>query len=65
MRTVGALTPEVLSRLRKFFRIRNIYHSNVIEGNTLDVGETRLVVEQGLTLTGKPQLKRSVRVPRR
>src|SRR5712692_5158290 len=25
-----------------------------MEGNMLDVGETRLVVEQGLTLTGKP-----------
>jgi Fic family protein len=54
MRTVGTLTPEVLNKLRKFFRIKNIYHSNAIEGNTLDVGETRLVVEQGLTLTGKP-----------
>ncbi len=54
MRAVGTLTPEVLTKLRKFFRIKNIYHSNAIEGNTLDIGETRLVVEQGLTLTGKP-----------
>jgi Fic family protein len=54
MRSTGALTPEVLNKLRKYFRIKNIYHSNAIEGNTLDVGETRLVVEQGLTLTGRP-----------
>lgn len=54
MRSTGALTPEVLSKLRKYFRIKNIYHSNAIEGNSLNVGETRLVVEQGLTLTGKP-----------
>ena len=54
MRVTGALTPEVLSKLRKYFRIKNIYHSNAIEGNTLDTGETRLVVEQGLTITGKP-----------
>ena len=54
MRATGALSPEVLNKLRKYFRIKNIYHSNAIEGNSLDVGETRLVVEQGLTLTGKP-----------
>jgi Fic family protein len=54
MRRDGALSSEVLGRLRKYFRIKNIYHSNAIEGNSLDVGETRLVVEQGLTLTGKP-----------
>ena len=53
MRDKGALSPRVLGRLRRFFRIKNIYHSNAIEGNELDVGETRLVVEQGLTLTGK------------
>ena len=54
MRSKGALSPEVLGRLRSFFRIKHIYHSNAIEGNQLDVGETRLVVEQGLTLTGRP-----------
>lgn len=54
MRASGTLTPAVLHRLRKYFRIKNIYHSNAIEGNQLDVGETRQVVEQGLTLTGKP-----------
>jgi Fic family protein len=54
MRETGALTPDVLNKLRKYFRIKNIYHSNAIEGNSLNVGETRLVVEQGLTITGKP-----------
>lgn len=54
MRAAGALPPEVLGKLRKFFRIKSIYHSNAIEGNSLDVGETRMVVEQGLTITGKP-----------
>jgi len=54
MRQSGALAPEVLNKLRKYFRIKNIYHSNAIEGNALNVGETRLVVEQGLTITGKP-----------
>lgn len=54
MRGVGKLTPDVLRHLRRFFRIRNIYNSNAIEGNVLDMGETRLVVEQGMTLVGKP-----------
>jgi Fic family protein len=54
MREAGTLSPEFLGHLRRFFKIKNIYNSNAIEGNLLDVGETRLVVEQGLTLTGKP-----------
>lgn len=54
LRRSGALSPDVLGRLRRFFKIKNIYHSNAIEGNVLDVEETRLVVEQGLTIPGKP-----------
>lgn len=54
MRETGSLTPEVLNTIRKYFRIKNIYHSNAIEGNSLNVGETRTVVELGLTITGKP-----------
>lgn len=54
MRAEGRLSPEVLHRIRKHFRIKNIYHSNAIEGNLLAVGETRQVVEYGLTITGKP-----------
>ena len=54
MRRLGRLSPDVLHRIRKYFRIKNIYHSNAIEGNILEVGETRQVVELGLTITGKP-----------
>ncbi len=54
MRATGSLTSEVLNTIRKYFRIKNIYHSNAIEGNSLNVGETRTVVELGLTITGKP-----------
>ena len=53
MRSQGRLTKDVLERIRKFFRIKHIYNSNAIEGNALTVGETRVVVEDGLTLTGK------------
>ncbi len=54
LRQRGSLSPKVLHRIRSYFRIKNIYHSNAIEGNLLDVGETRQVVEMGLTITGKP-----------
>ncbi len=54
MRREGRLSPVVLDRIRKYFRIKNIYHSNAIEGNLLAVGETRTVVEEGLTITGVP-----------
>ena len=54
MRAEGRLSRDVLYRIRKHFRIKNIYHSNAIEGNVLGVGETREVVERGLTITGKP-----------
>ena len=54
MRSQGSLSPAVLYRIRKHFRIKDIYHSNAIEGNVLAVGETRQVVELGLTITGKP-----------
>ena len=53
LRKEGSLSSEFLERLRRFFRIKNIYHSNAIEGNELDIGETQLVVEQGFTFTGK------------
>ncbi|MCX6065001.1 MAG: Fic family protein [Chloroflexi bacterium] len=54
LRSQGKLTPEVLKQIQTYFRIKNIHHSNAIEGNRLDYGETRMVVEQGLTITGKP-----------
>jgi hypothetical protein len=52
MRKVGKLDAKVLRHLRTYFRIKSIYHSNAIEGNQLNIGETRMVVEQGLTITG-------------
>ncbi|MCE2473123.1 MAG: Fic family protein [Anaerolineae bacterium] len=52
-REVGKLSPQVLSYVKQQFRIKGIYHSNAIEGNSLSIGETRTVVEQGLTIAGK------------
>jgi Fic family protein len=42
-----------LSRLRDFFHTRYTYHSNKIEGNTLTLQETALVVSKGITIAGK------------
>ena len=53
MRRVGKLSPEALRRIRQFFKIKGIYHSNAIEGNSLTIGETKLVIQEGITLTGK------------
>lgn len=43
----------VLERLREDIRIRHTYHSNAIEGNTLSLQETKLVLEDGITIRGK------------
>src|SRR5258705_9179237 len=53
LRSAGKLTPDALRHIRRAFRIKNIYHSNAIEGNRLTIGETRQVVELGLTITGQ------------
>jgi Fic family protein len=54
LRKYGSLKdPQALRKIRKYFKLKQIYHSNAIEGNQLDIGETRQVIEMGLTITGK------------
>jgi len=48
------MSRSVLERLRKSFAIELAYNSNAIEGNTLTLRETRLVIEEGITVKGKP-----------
>jgi Fic family protein len=48
------LPKSVLERLREQFSIELAYNSNAIEGNTLTLRETRLVIEEGITISGKP-----------
>lgn len=48
------LSPEALARLDHFYNIELTYTSNAIEGNTLSPVETTLVIEQGITIAGKP-----------
>ena len=54
LRREGVLSPDVLGRIENYFRMKTIYNSNAIEGNQLSLGETELVVAQGLTISGKP-----------
>ena len=42
-----------LKRLKENFDIESTYNSNAIEGNTLTKSETRLVIEEGITIGGK------------
>jgi Fic family protein len=48
------LHPSVVARLREQFAVELTYHSNAIEGNTLTLKETFLVIREGLTVQGKP-----------
>ena len=48
------LSPTMLARLRRELMIEYTYDSNAIEGSTLTLRETRLVIEDGVTVSGKP-----------
>ena len=46
------LPPHIVRRLHEELRVLLTYHSTGIEGNTLDLGETQLVIEEGITIGG-------------
>jgi Fic family protein len=48
------LSPEALRNLEHYYDVEITYTSNAIEGNTLSPVETTLVIEKGVTITGKP-----------
>lgn len=52
-REAGELDAEGRHELSRFFKVRTIYNSNAIEGNSLDEGETQRVIEQGMTIAGR------------
>ena len=49
-----ALRPGALDNLEHTQRIDITFTSNAIEGNTLTAGETALILEKGITVSGKP-----------
>jgi Fic family protein len=48
------LSPEALKNLEHCYDVEITYTSNAIEGNTLSSVETTLVIEKGVTISGKP-----------
>src|SRR6266508_3121875 len=48
------LAPTVVQRLHDDLRVLLTFHSNAIEGNTLTLRETQLIIEHGLTVGGHP-----------
>lgn len=48
------LSREALPNLEHYYDIELTCTSNAIEGNTLSAVETKLVIEQGVTIGGKP-----------
>lgn len=45
---------ETLKELRDYYKIGLTWSSNAIEGNTLTISETKVVLEEGLTVGGRP-----------
>jgi len=48
------LAPQELKELDNFYRIGLTYTSNALEGNTLTLSETKIALEDGITVGGKP-----------
>ena len=44
----------LLKQVREYFRIGMTYSSNALEGNSLTETETKIVIEDGITIGGKP-----------
>jgi Fic family protein len=54
IRALRPLGQQEARELRNYFKIGLTYSSNALEGNTLTETETKVVLEDGLTIGGKP-----------
>ena len=54
LKTLRPLSTESVKRLAEDFMINFVYNSNAIEGNTLTLEETALVLKEGITIDKKP-----------
>jgi Fic family protein len=54
LQSLRPLSPESVRRLSEDFMIDYTYNSNAIEGSTLTLEETALVLKEGVTISGKP-----------
>lgn len=48
------LTPAEVRELDHYYKIGTTYSSNALEGNSLTITETKLLLEDGITVNGKP-----------
>ena len=48
------LDAHMLKQIKEYFRIGMTYTSNALEGNSLTETETKIVIEDGITIGGKP-----------
>lgn len=54
---INALRPlsnDALLQVKEYYKIGLTYASNALEGNTLNLVETKVVIEDGITIGGKP-----------
>lgn len=54
LKSLRPLNETEVKRLRNEFIINNTYNSNAIEGNTLTLRETSLIISEGITVSQKP-----------
>lgn len=48
------LSPAVAVKLKEYFDVEWTYHSNAIEGSSITLAETKVILAHGLTVGGKP-----------
>ncbi len=54
IKALRPISKDLVRQIKEYFRIGLTYSSNAIEGNTLTETETKVVLEDGLTIAGKP-----------
>ena len=47
----------LIKQIKEYFRIGLTYSSNALEGNSLTETETKIVLEEGITIGGKPLIE--------
>lgn len=52
--TLRPFEGHLLKQLQSYYRIGLTWSSNAVEGNTLSISETKILLEEGLTVGGKP-----------
>ena len=53
LNSLRPLPADSVKKLHEEMRLLHTYHSNAIEGNTLTLPETKIVLEEGITIGGK------------